>query len=172
MSENECGGFRVCLREGRRTESGQGVAEMIIYDLRCVNEHRFEGWFRSATDFEAQMSRHLVSCPQCDSEQVRRVPSAVAIGGHAPSETRGSRKMATMPAGTQMIAAYRELVRTLIANSDDVGDRFAEEARKIHYDDAPDRTIHGTATQDDLTSLADEGISESGDTNLSFRCFV
>lgn len=132
---------------------------MIIYDLRCVNEHRFEGWFRSATDFEAQMSRHLVSCPQCDSEQVRRVPSAVAIGGHAPSETRGSRKMATMPAGTQMIAAYRELVRTLIANSDDVGDRFAEEARKIHYDDAPDRSIHGTATQDDLTSLADEGIS-------------
>lgn len=58
-----------------------------------------------------------------------------------------------------MIAAYRELVRTLIANSDDVGDRFAEEARKIHYDDAPDRSIHGTATQDDLTSLADEGIS-------------
>jgi len=58
-----------------------------------------------------------------------------------------------------MIAAYRELVRTLIANSDDVGDRFAEEARKIHYDDAPERSIHGTATQDDLTSLADEGIS-------------
>ena len=132
---------------------------MIIYDLRCVNEHRFEGWFRSATDFEAQMSRHLVSCPQCDSAEVRRVPSAVAIGGHAPSETHGSRKMATTPAGTQVIAAYRELVRTLIADSDDVGDRFAEEARKIHYDDAPDRTIHGTATQDDLTSLADEGIS-------------
>ena len=67
--------------------------------------------------------------------------------------------MATMPAGTQIIAAYRKLVRTLIANSDDVGDQFAEEARKIHYCDAPDRPIHGTATQDDLSSLADEGIS-------------
>jgi hypothetical protein len=68
-------------------------------------------------------------------------------------------EMATTSAGTQIIAVYRELVRTLIANSDDVGDRFAEEARKIHYDDAPDRSIHGTATQDDLSSLADEGIS-------------
>ena len=67
--------------------------------------------------------------------------------------------MATTPAGTQIIAAHRKLVRTLIANSNDVGDQFAEEARKIHYDDAPDRSIHGTATQDDLTSLADEGIS-------------
>ena len=133
---------------------------MIIYDLRCANEHRFEGWFQCATDFEAQMSRHLVSCPQCDSQDIRRVPSAFAIGGPAPVEADGSRKMATTPvAGTQVIAAYRRMVRTLIANSDDVGDRFAEEARKIHYDEAPDRSIHGTGTQDDLTSLADEGIS-------------
>ena len=132
---------------------------MIIYDLRCVNEHRFEGWFRSATDFEAQISRHLVSCPQCDSQDVRRVPSAVAIGRHVPAKIDGSTEMATTPAGTQIIAAYRKLVRTLIANSDDVGDQFAEEARKIHYYDAPDRPIQGTATQDDLTSLADEGIT-------------
>ena len=133
---------------------------MIIYDLRCANEHRFEGWFQCATDFEAQMSRHLVSCPQCDSQDIRRVPSAFAIGGPAPVEAGGSREMATTAAaGTQVIAAYRQMVRTLIANSDDVGDRFAEEARKIHYDEAPDRSIHGTATQDDLTSLTDEGIS-------------
>lgn len=133
---------------------------MIIYDLLCENEHRFEGWFRSATDFEAQMTRHLVSCPQCDSQDVRRVPSAIAIGGvHAAAKIDGSRGVATMPAGTQIIAAYRQLVRALIASSDDVGDHFAEEARKIHYDGAPDRSIHGTATQDDLTSLADEGIS-------------
>ena len=135
---------------------------MIIYDLRCANEHRFEGWFRSATDFEAQINRHLVSCPHCDSQDVRRVPSAIAIGRHGPAKTDGSREMATSPAGTQIIAAYRELVRTLIANSDDVGDRFAEEARKIHYDGAPDRSIHGTATQDDLSSLADEGIPVIG----------
>ena len=132
---------------------------MIIYDLRCANEHRFEGWFRSATDFEAQIGRHLVSCPQCDSQDVRRVPSAVAIGRHVPAKIDGSTEMATTPAGTQIIAAHRKLVRTLIANSNDVGDQFAEEARKIHYDDAPDRSIHGTATQDDLSSLADEGIS-------------
>lgn len=132
---------------------------MIIYDLLCENEHRFEGWFRSATDFEAQMTRHLVVCPQCDSQDVRRVPSAVAVGGHAPAAMDGSRGMTTMPAGTHIIAAYRQLVRTLIANSDDVGDRFAEEARKIHYGGVPDRSIHGAATQNDLTSLAEEGIS-------------
>lgn len=132
---------------------------MIIYDLLCENDHRFEGWFQSATDFEAQLNRHLVNCPQCDSQDVRRVPSAVAIGKQESAGMDGSRGRATTPSGTQMIAAYRQLVRTLIASSDDVGDQFAEEARKIHYEDAPERSIHGTATQEDLISLADEGIS-------------
>ena len=132
---------------------------MIIYDLLCANDHRFEGWFQSATDFEAQVSRHLVSCPQCDSQEVRRVPSAVAIGRQVPATVvDGSMGMPTMPTGTHIIAAYRQLVRTLIANSDDVGDQFATEARRIHYEDAPDRSIHGTATREDVISLADEGI--------------
>jgi hypothetical protein len=132
---------------------------MIIYDLLCENDHRFEGWFRSSTDFEAQINRHLVRCPQCDSQDVRRVPSAVAIARQVPAAgVDGSRVMPTTPSRTQITAAYRQLVRTLIANSDDVGDQFAEEARKIHYEDAPDRSIHGAATQEDLISLADEGI--------------
>ena len=141
---------------------------MIIYDLCCDNEHRFEGWFQSAADFEAQIGRHLVSCPQCDSHNVRRVPSAVAIFGHSVHDDAGSApankppasgNMAVMAAGTQIMAAYRQLVSVLIANSEDVGKSFSAEARKIHYKEAPNRAIRGDATADDLESLADEGIT-------------
>jgi len=141
---------------------------MIIYDLRCDNEHRFEGWFQSAADFEVQTGRHLISCPQCDSHNVRRVPSPVAIFGHRTQDEAGSVPstkspsgggMAVMPAGTQIMAAYRQLVSVLIANSEDVGKSFAAEARKIHYNEAPNRAIRGDATVDDLESLADEGIT-------------
>jgi len=139
---------------------------MIIYDLCCDNEHQFEGWFRSAADFEARAGRHLIGCPQCDSHNIRRVPSAVAIFGQGnPDGTGGlarkspSSGMAVMPAGTQIMAAYRQLVSALMANSEDVGKSFAAEARKIHYHQAPSRAIRGDATASDLESLADEGIN-------------
>lgn len=138
---------------------------MIIYDLRCDNEHQFEGWFHSAADFDVQTSRHLVSCPQCDSHEIRRVPSAVAIAGHNPPEPAGPAPsasktggMVAMPTGTQIMAAYRQLVRVMIEHSEDVGNAFAAEARKIHYNEAPSRAIRGNATAQDLDSLADEGI--------------
>lgn len=140
---------------------------MIIYDLRCDNDHQFEGWFRSATDFEAQANSHLVICPQCNSHNIRRVPSAVAIfgqgtpdaGGGASTAKYSSCGKAVMPAGTQVMATYRQLVSALIANSEDVGKSFAAEARKIHYQEAPSRAIHGDATANDLESLAEEGIA-------------
>jgi len=139
---------------------------MIIYDLRCDNEHMFEGWFQSAADFDTQISRQLISCPQCDSHNVRRVPSAVAISGHSLPEAAGKHTgktpatgMAVMPAGTQIMAAYRQLVSVMIANSEDVGKSFASEARKIHYNEVPGRAIRGDATIEDLESLADEGIT-------------
>lgn len=138
---------------------------MIIYDLSCDNEHRFEGWFRSAEDFDTQIERHLVRCPQCDSATIRRVPSAVAIGGHQapptpePSATPRNNATATlMPAGTQVAAIYRQLVQAIISNSEDVGTSFADEARKIHYNEAPERSIRGEATPDECEALRDEGI--------------
>ena len=138
---------------------------MIIYDLSCDNDHRFEGWFRSADDFEAQLERRIVLCPQCDSANVRRVPSAVAIGGNhqpEPTPTSGNGRVSTatalMPAGEQVAAAYRQLVRAIMDNSEDVGDAFADEARKIHYNEAPERSIRGQATADECEALRDEGI--------------
>lgn len=137
---------------------------MIIYDLSCDNDHRFEGWFRSAEDFDNQLERHLIACPQCDSQQVRRIPSAVAIGGHAgamPVEVTGAASASTalMPGGSQVTALYRQLVQAIVSNSEDVGAAFAEEARKIHYNEAPERPIRGQASPEECDALRDEGIN-------------
>lgn len=137
---------------------------MIIYDLSCDNHHKFEGWFRSADDFEQQLQTHLVACPQCDSHTVRRIPSAIAISSHATkgaatgSESSAGGSTALMPVGIQAMALYRQLVQAIVANSEDVGQSFAEEARKIHYNEAPERAIRGQATADECEALRDEGI--------------
>ena len=139
---------------------------MIIYDLSCDNDHRFEGWFQSADDFDAQQERHLVCCPQCDSHSVRRVPSVVAIGSHQaektlpqPSSASSGASTAMMPAGTHVLALYRQLVQAMASNSEDVGTAFAEEARKIHYNEAPERAIRGDASEEECEALRDEGIA-------------
>jgi len=137
---------------------------MIIYDLSCDNDHRFEGWFRSPEDFETQLARLLIRCPQCDSADVRRIPSAVAIGGHAQKgeEQMPPRAMvastAMAPAGSQVALAYRALVQAIVDSTEDVGSSFAEEARRIHYNEAPERAIRGQATSDERDALLDEGI--------------
>jgi hypothetical protein len=139
---------------------------MIIYDLDCENNHRFEGWFQNAGAFETQLEARLVCCPQCDSHNVRRVPSAVAISGHhvAPINEMPSvsssmpTSTALMPVGTQAMALYRQLVQTIITHSEDVGPSFADEARKIHYNEAPQRPIRGQASEDECDALRDEGI--------------
>lgn len=138
---------------------------MIIYDLSCDNAHKFEGWFRSADDFEQQLQKHLIVCPQCDSHMVRRIPSAVAISSHASHQNKvtansvsESESTALMPVGTQAMALYRQLVQAIVASSEDVGQSFAEEARKIHYKEAPERSIRGQASADECEALRDEGI--------------
>lgn len=133
---------------------------MIIYDLCCEHQHRFEGWFQSAEDFDSQLERHLINCPQCDSAAVRRVPSAVAIS--TPREAQlvpsGTSVAAALPAGAQAMALYRQLVNAVVAASEDVGNNFAEEARRIHYNEAPERPIRGQTSDEEYEALQDEGI--------------
>ncbi|MDD2885345.1 MAG: DUF1178 family protein [Dechloromonas sp.] len=143
---------------------------MIIYDLGCENEHRFEGWFRSGDDFSRQRDSGLIHCPQCDSNHIRRLPSCVAIGGHAPSEGVGATKAGKdiraasiaksgrPPAGTEMLAVYRQFVDALQHHSEDVGNEFANEARRIQAHEAPERLIRGQASLDECEQLRDEGI--------------
>lgn len=138
------------------------IAAMIIYDLCCDNEHRFEGWFRSGEDFDSQLERHLIVCPQCESEAVRRVPSAVAISTpreQAPSgNSRSPMVAAAMPAGVHAESVVRQLISTMISISEDVGAAFADEARRIHYSQAPERPIRGQTTDEEYEALREEGI--------------
>lgn len=136
---------------------------MIIYDLCCEQDHRFEGWFRDADDFSRQLARGLITCPQCDSHLVRRIPSAVAIAGKASQapvrSSASSASSAPPPASpSQLRALYWQAVQQLMSQSEDVGSSFADEARRIHYHEVPERAIHGQATPDEVESLHDEGI--------------
>ncbi len=134
---------------------------MIIYDLCCDNEHRFEGWFQSPADFEVQSDGGLIRCPRCDSGEVRRVPSAVAIGGHqVPSEVRPSAAATFSAAGAnaQVRALYHQLVSAVLSSTEDVGTGFADEARRMHYDEAPERAIRGQTTDEEYEALKEEGI--------------
>lgn len=139
---------------------------MIVFDLACANGHRFEGWFQSADEFRNQQTRQLVCCPRCDSHDVRRVPSPVAIGANrTPSaesaaawrEPRAETVGRLQPA-TEVMAIYRQFVQALLANSEDVGNGFAAEARRIHTQESPARAIHGNASEDECEALRDDGI--------------
>jgi hypothetical protein len=125
---------------------------MKVLDLQCPHGHRFEGWFASAEDFESQLSRKLVECPICGATEVSRLPSAprlnlsgaTAAQAHAGPEEQQAR----------MMRALREVLE----KTENVGDRFAEEARRIHYDEAPARNIRGVTTPEDAQALVEEGI--------------
>lgn len=133
---------------------------MIVFDLTCNSGHGFEGWFQSAESFEQQLQAGLVSCPNCGSVEIRRVPSAVHVGkgpARAATATAGERIAAVSPQ-RKLLGAYQQLVSAILAGSDDVGKEFASEARKIHYLEAPTRAIRGEATSEEFEALRDEGI--------------
>jgi hypothetical protein len=135
---------------------------MIIFELGCAQGHQFEGWFASADDFARQAGRAMVRCPICDDEHVAIVPSAkvrVARHGSAtavvPTETAAA---APVDAVAGLPPEFVRALRAAIKATEDVGRRFSDEARKIHYDEAPARAIRGQASPDEAESLRDEGI--------------
>ncbi len=130
---------------------------MIIFDLTCSHEHRFEGWFQSQENFAQQLAGGLISCPVCGSIDIHRVPSAVHLGktASAPQDSQGIQMMT--PHG-EILALYQKLLSTIVSNCEDVGKEFANEARKIHYLEAPQRSIRGEASAEDYESLREEGI--------------
>ena len=136
---------------------------MIHYTLVCDREHVFEGWFRSSDDFDTQVAGGLVACPVCGSVAVSRGLMAPSVqSGRAKDEREETAKRQTvmMPDPTQkmMLEALREIRRKVTENADYVGERFAEEARKMHYGETEHRGIWGEATSEEAESLADEGI--------------
>jgi hypothetical protein len=136
---------------------------MIIFDLLCGNGHAFEGWFASGAEFDRQKEARLVSCPVCDGSDIERRPSAkvrvakAQAARPAPAPVPAARSDAIAGLSPELLTKLREVVR----NTEDVGDRFPEEARKIHYDEAPPRSIRGQASREEAEALAEEGIDFS-----------
>lgn len=133
---------------------------MIIFDLACPQNHIFEGWFQSQTAFDSQLAQGLIACPQCASSVIRRIPSAPHLAKAASAEParRAAAAAPAKSAPTGIQAAYQQLMAAIVANCEDVGANFADEARKIHYMEAPSRSIHGQASDQDYEDLRDEGI--------------
>ncbi len=147
---------------------------MIIFELTCTGGHRFEGWFGSADDYEAQRHASMVRCPVCDDAQITKVPFAKVHKGREGREGRDAAREAAarqaQPATTAvpdnkpapaLAGLPTELVnhlRAMVRKAEDVGTRFPEEARKMHYDEVPARSIRGQATPDEAEALRDEGI--------------
>jgi hypothetical protein len=135
---------------------------VIVFNLGCENSHRFEGWFASSEDFERQAAGKLVTCPMCGNANVSRLPNAVHIAKTASKPQRPGRAepaaatpMQYTNVGSEILA---RLVEHIVETTEDVGAAFPEEARKIHYQEAPDRHIRGTASRDEVEALKDEGI--------------
>ena len=131
---------------------------MKVLNLRCAHDHRFEGWFASDDDYLSQGERGLVACPLCDDKAIERLPSAPRLN---VSTQRGD---ASRPPPQAEVAHARtqgrwlRAMREAIDRTEDVGDRFPEEARRIHYGEAEERSIRGRASAQDAQSLRDEGI--------------
>jgi hypothetical protein len=132
---------------------------MKVLDLRCANGHGFEGWFASEEEFMDQNGRGLIECPLCADRVVSRMPSAPRLnlsGAREPAAAQAQAPATTTPADAQ--AAWMQAIKQVLANTEDVGQRFAEEARRIHYGEVEVRGIRGRATPDEANALREEGI--------------
>ena len=132
---------------------------MKVLNLRCAHDHRFEGWFASDDDFLAQSERGLMACPLCEDKTITRLPSAPRLN---VTTQRGESSPAS-PADSEIATAraqgrWLRAVRDVLEKTEDVGDRFPEEARRIHYGEAEDRGIRGRASREDADALREEGI--------------
>jgi hypothetical protein len=142
---------------------------MIVFNLSCAQDHRFDGWFRSSDEFERQRAKHMVECPICGSNEIEKELSAPRINVGATAEVttgdvpRGERSgsqdvvAASMLPGLQahMMQQFKEFIRT---NTENVGAEFAETARKMHYGEEASRNIRGRVSAEESQALREEGI--------------
>ena len=150
---------------------------MIRYALRCERDHTFESWFQSSSAYESQVKRKLVECPTCGSTKVEKAimaPRIVSKKGRDAAPVRAAPVPApapeVIPPGPtsllmaqerELRAKLKELRDHIVKNADNVGERFANEARAMHYGDKEHRPIYGEASPDEAKSLIDEGIEVS-----------
>jgi hypothetical protein len=128
---------------------------LIRFSLLCEHDHEFEAWFRNNDDFDKQKMRGFVECPSCGSAKVEKALMAPAVS------TGRKREKIALAMGEQqrkVMAQLKEMSEKIRENADYVGDKFAEEARKIHFGETEARGIYGEATLDEAKSLAEDGV--------------
>lgn len=130
---------------------------MKVLNLRCAHDHRFEGWFASGEEFESQSGRGRVECPLCGDTGIERLPTAPRLNVLAMRE-QPSASPATSEPGAQLQSLWMRAVRHMMDHTEDVGERFPEEARRIHYGEVEERGIRGRASREDADALREEGI--------------
>jgi hypothetical protein len=128
---------------------------MILYELRCDAGHGFEAWFRNSGTYDAQVAAGEVNCPVCGSATVEKALMAPAIAKRSGGDGTARRTHTTMADARRELEALRQKIEE---NCEYVGDRFADEARKIHYEEAAHRDIYGEATETEARELEEEGI--------------
>ncbi len=145
---------------------------MIRYALICEHRHTFEIWFKNSADYDRQRKRGLVTCPVCDSARVDKAIMAPAIGGsgrrktssaadgavETPAASRHETVALMSPQEQEFRTKLRELREHITLNADNVGRRFPEEARRMHYGEIEHRSIYGEATPEEAGKLREEGI--------------
>jgi hypothetical protein len=129
---------------------------MKVLNLQCTHQHSFEGWFASEDDFQDQLGRDLVECPLCGDTAIVKMLSAPRLNLGAAREAPKQEVMSAPDATLQ--AAWMKMVRHVLASTEDVGERFAEEARRIHYGETQERGIRGQASVEETEALMEEGI--------------
>ncbi len=129
---------------------------MKVLDLQCSHRHTFEGWFDSEDDFQDQLGRGLLECPLCGDTGVSKMLSAPRLNLGA-SQPQPRQEVLTTP-DVSMQAAWLKMVRHVLANTEDVGERFPEEARRMHYGETEERGIRGQASARETEALLEEGI--------------
>jgi len=135
---------------------------VIRYTLRCSNGHQFETWFRSITDYDRAVAAGEATCPVCGDANVEKSLMAPAVAGthkeEKPAKDEKVKLAVPDPRRQAMVMALRELRQHVTEHADYVGDRFAEEARKIHYNEVEAHGIYGEATSEEAQALVEEGI--------------
>lgn len=136
---------------------------MIQYTLVCGTQHSFDAWFKNADAYDSQAKNGLLACPICNSSDVTKALMAPAIGKNSSSDQTPKAEHSVLSAGHPKAAEIRQALKDIrakaVENADYVGNEFAEQARKMHFNEAPPRGIYGEATRDELADLADDGIS-------------
>jgi hypothetical protein len=130
---------------------------MKVLNLQCSQQHGFEGWFGSEGDFQDQLSRGLVECPLCGDTAVAKMLSAPRLNLGSGKQPLAPRELVSTP-DKAMQAEWMKMVRHVVANTEDVGARFPEEARRMHYGETEERGIRGQASPDETQALLEEGI--------------